>query len=326
MRKFFIAFLVLLVTLVTTSGVIVFNFIQLSKQKKQTDVKIAALQKQISGLQGTMESLSGKLGDVTDASKKAVALSQQEIEQRQAVRTASEDELLTQAVAKATPAVVSIVVSKEVPNLEVTYQNPFGDDPFFQNFSMQIPVYKQNGTIQKKVGAGTGFFIRSDGYIVTNRHVVSDADASYTVLLNNGKQLPGTVVYRDQVHDLAIVKVAGTNFPTLSLGDSNTIKLGQRVVAIGNALGEYNNSVSVGIISGLNRTITAGDAAGGNNETLSGVLQTDAAINPGNSGGPLIDLSGNALGVNVATVTGSNNISFSIPANIVQSVVAKVIK
>lgn len=290
--------------------------------------KIAELQKQIAELQKQQADLQENIKQQTNQIKTAInktnnqvsTLAETEIKNRQDVRAASEEDLLTAAVAKAAPAVVSIVISKYVPQLEVTYENPFGDDPFFKDFNIRIPVYKQKGTVEKKIGAGSGFLVSTNGYIVTNRHVISDTSASYTVLLSNGKQLPATIIWRDSKHDLAIIKIEGSGYPTIALGDSDSLKLAQRVIAIGNALGEYNNSVSVGSISGLNRTITASDEFG-HTETLTGVIQTDAAINPGNSGGPLIDLNGNVVGINVATVQGSNNISFAIPINAVKSII-----
>jgi serine protease Do len=250
-------------------------------------------------------------------------LSLKEMLNREQVIKKSQDELLTAAVSKNSPAVVSIVISKDVPQLEVVYQNPFGDDPFFKDFGFQIPVYRQNGVTNQKVGAGSGFLVTGSGYIITNKHVVADDTASYTVLLSSGKQEKATVVYKDPTHDVALIKIAGANYPIVSVGDSRNLKLGQTVVAIGNALGEYNNSVSVGIVSGLNRTI---EASGGNiTEKLVGIIQTDAAINPGNSGGPLLDLDGKVIGVNVATVAGSSNISFSIPINAVREAIKKMV-
>jgi serine protease Do len=154
---------------------------------------------------------------------------------------------------------------------------------------------------------------------------VADTSASYTVLLNNGKQEAATIVYRDTTDDVAIAKINGNNYKALRFAESKNLQLGQTVIAIGNALGQYNNSVSIGIISGLNRQIQASDNSG-SSETLAGVIQTDAAINPGNSGGPLLDLNGNAVGINVATVQGSNNISFSIPADRVKAIIKKAIQ
>lgn len=233
--------------------------------------------------------------------------------------------MLTAAVAKITPAVVSIVVTKDVPKLEIVYENPFGNDPFFKDFDIKVPVLRQKGVERQKVGAGTGFLIKGDGYILTNRHVVEDTQADYTVLLSSGSQVPAQIVYRDISSDIAIIKISGDNYPNAQLGDSNKLQLGQSVFAVGNALGEYSNSVSVGIISGLNRTIEAASSSG-SIERLTGVIQTDAAINPGNSGGPLVDLQGTIVGINVATVIGSNNISFSIPINTVKSIIQTVLK
>ncbi|HVZ76040.1 MAG TPA: trypsin-like peptidase domain-containing protein [Candidatus Paceibacterota bacterium] len=235
----------------------------------------------------------------------------------------SSDQELTTAVANVAPAVVSIVISKELPQLQIQYENPFGNNPRFRGINLRVPVYQQVGTKQEDVGAGTGFLVRSDGYIITNRHVVDDTEAEYTVLLSTGEQKTATVVYRDPSTDLALIKIDGSGYPTVPLGDSSHLELGQTVAAIGNALGEYNNSVSVGIVSGLDRTVQAYDDANDSQETLNGVIQTDAAINLGNSGGPLFDLEGRAVGVNVVTDLGANSIAFSIPINAVKDLIAK---
>ncbi|PIQ67000.1 MAG: hypothetical protein COV95_01100 [Candidatus Zambryskibacteria bacterium CG11_big_fil_rev_8_21_14_0_20_40_24] len=249
----------------------------------------------------------------------------QELANRKEVIARSQDDLLTSAVGKASPAVVSIVISKDVPLLEVQYVNPFGNDPFFRDVGIRVPTYRQVGTEKKQVGAGTGFLIRSNGYIITNRHVVDDEKADYVTLLSTGEQKTAQVVYRDDQLDLAIIKISGSGYPTLQFGDSSGLKLGQTVAAIGNALGEYSNSVSVGIISGVNRTIQAQDGQGGV-ETLNNVLQTDAAINPGNSGGPLLDLTGKTIGVNVAMQRGASNIAFAIPIDAVKSKINNILK
>lgn len=248
----------------------------------------------------------------------------QELTNRSGVIARSQDELLTTAVSKASPAVVSVVVSKDVALLEVQYVNPFGDDPYFRNFGFRTPVFKQVGTKQQQVGAGTGFLIRSDGYILTNRHVVDDEQAEYTALLSSGEKKIAKVVYRDENNDIAILKIDGSNYAAIPLGNSANLKLGQTVAAIGNALGEYSNSVSVGIISGLNRTIEAQDERG-RVEVLENVIQTDAAINRGNSGGPLLDLSGNAVGVSVAMERGASNIAFAIPVNTIKAIIDRVL-
>ncbi len=283
----------------------------LGAQEHSFDEKIDILSRQLAALGEKVQTLSGE--------NSRVALSVKELESRKEVREKSQDELLTEAVARITPSVVSIVISKDVPKLEVEYVNPFGNDPFFKDFNYRVPVYRQKGVQHQKVGAGTGFIITESGYILTNRHVVEDESATYTALLSDGTQKDGRVVFRDTEHDLALVKIEGGPFKAASLGDSGSLKLGQTVIAVGNALGEYNNSVSVGIISGLNRALEANDR--GRLVGLSGVIQTDAAINPGNSGGPLLTMEGKVIGVNVATVIGSSNISFSIPIDTAKNLV-----
>lgn len=224
-------------------------------------------------------------------------------------------------VRKSNVAVVSITGMKDVPKYDVVYKDT---DVFGGIF--RTPTYIQNGTEKKKTGSGTGFLISSDGYIVTNKHVVSDTSASYSVTLNNSKVYDATVLARDDVLDVAILKVSSTDkFSYLQLGDSDTIEVGQSVVAIGNALGQFKNTVSVGVVSGLSRSITA-STGGGGSEKLSKVIQTDAAINPGNSGGPLLDINSNVIGVNVAVVSGSENIGFALPINSIKSVIDSVKK
>jgi serine protease Do len=240
-----------------------------------------------------------------------------------AVFSNSQESVLTTTVAKTAPAVVSIVISKDVPLLEVEYIDPFGRNSS-RDSGIKVPVFRRVGTQQQQVGAGTGFFIRADGYILTNKHVVDEAKAEYTVLLSTGEKKNAKVTYRDDNRDIAILKVEGEKYPVIPLGNSSDLKLGQTIAAIGNALGEYGNSVSVGIVSGLNRTIEAQDSRG-NVETLSGVIQTDAAINRGNSGGPLLDLSGKAVGINVAMQQGANNIAFAIPTDNIKPIIDRVL-
>jgi serine protease Do len=278
----------------------------------------------VNQLKTTVEDLNVKLAadeNTASSSAAASAANLTELENRQQIINNSQGQSLQDAVAAAAPAVVSIVESEEVPQLSVTYENPFGNDPFFQGFGMEVPVYQQTGTTTQEVSAGTGFLIRSDGYILTNKHVVPDVGATYTVLLANGTQLPGTVVWRDSNYDLAVVKIAGSGYSTIPLGDSSTLSLGETVFAIGNALGQYNNSVSTGVISGLDRSIQAQNDSG-QVETLNDVIQTDAAINPGNSGGPLVTLNGEVVGVNVATAEGSQDIGFALPIDEVKAEIA----
>jgi len=278
--------------------------------KKPAPQVSRTLEQRVASLEKDIIDLKKQIADLTKSLKQAH--SEHTIDTGK-----TQDELLTAAVSKASPTVVSVVISKDVPQLEVVYRNPFGDDPFFEDVNIRVPTYRQKGTKKEKVGAGTGFIITSDGYIATNKHVVADEKADYMVLLSDGSQKKAKVYYRDPSNDVAIIKIDGTKYTAIPLGNSDNIKLGQTVIAIGNALGEYNNSVSVGIISGVNRSIAASTGTG-TREELKHVIQTDAAINPGNSGGPLIDLEGNVVGVNVATVLGSQNIGFSIPINTIR--------
>ena len=240
----------------------------------------------------------------------------------------SQETFVIDAVKKTNPGVVSIIISQQVPKYEAYIDpnqnnNPFGDMfPGF-NFNFNIPQYRQNGTERKEIGGGSGFFVSADGLIVTNKHVIDQKSAEYTVFTNNGKKHDAKVVARDPVLDIALIKIEGLGFPYLSLGNSDTLQIGQSVIAIGNALGEYRNTVSVGVVSGLARSITAGDNSG-NVEVLDHVIQTDAAINPGNSGGPLLDLSGRVIGVNVAIAQGSQNVGFALPINNVRGAIESV--
>lgn len=227
----------------------------------------------------------------------------------------SQEEVIIKVVKETSPAVVSVIVTKDIPKLELYYEEPFKEfEEFFGiPFEFKIPQWKQEGFEKKEIGGGTAFFISEDGMLLTNAHVVSDKEADYTVLTNDGKQYPAKVLARDTIRDLAILKVEGGPFLTLKLGDSDKLQIGQTVIAIGNALGEFKNTVSVGVISGLGRKVTA--SGGGTIETLEDVIQTDAAINRGNSGGPLLNLRGEVIGVNFAMASGAENIGFAIPIN-----------
>lgn len=251
-------------------------------------------------------------------------LNGEKIIEKQSIFT--QESFVINTVKKTNPAVVAIVISKNVPKYEIyndpnAIQNPFGD--LFPGFSFNVPQYRQNGTEKKNIGGGSGFFVSNDGLIVTNKHVVDQKDVEYTVFTNDGKKHSAKVIARDPVLDIALIKIEGSDYPFLSLGNSDSLQIGQSVIAIGNALGEFRNTVSVGVISGLARSVLAGDATG-NTELLDHVIQTDAAINPGNSGGPLFDLSGNVIGVNVAIAQGSQNIGFALPINTVKSAILSV--
>ena len=237
------------------------------------------------------------------------------------------EQAVIKAVEQASPAVISIVISKYVPVIEQCPYNPFSDLPpefqqFFGGGDFQFYQPCQKGTQLQEIGGGSGFIISSDGLIVTNRHVVSDQKAEYTVFTNDGKKYDAKVLALDTNRDLAVIKISANNLPTLSLGDSDSIKLGQTAIAIGNALGEFRNTVSVGVISGLSRSVTASGA--GFAETFEGLIQTDAAINQGNSGGPLLNLKGEVIGINVAMVSGAQNINFAVPINQVKKAIESV--
>jgi S1-C subfamily serine protease len=237
---------------------------------------------------------------------------EQKPEQTPYIPTTSQEEAIINVVKKASPAVVSIVVSKQFPVFERYYEEwaPFGE-PFFK---IQIPQYRQKGTEKKNIGWGSGFIISEDGLILTNKHVVLEENAEYTVVTNDGQQYKAKILAKDPVQDLAVLKIeAKKPLPTLKLGDSDNLQIGQTVIAIGNALGEFQNTVSVGVISGLGRKITASGRSFV--EVLEDVIQTDAAINPGNSGGPLLNLRGEVIGINTAMSVEGENIGFAIPIN-----------
>lgn len=232
----------------------------------------------------------------------------------------SYEKQVIQVVKNSEQSVVSIIATKDLPVVEQYFVNPFQDffpqnSPF--NFQFQIPQYRKKGTKPQEVSAGSGFVIDKRGYIATNRHVVEDPKAKYTVLMNDGKKYPARVVARDPHRDFAVLKINKTNLPVLSLGDSNNLVLGQTVIAIGNALGEFRNTVSRGVVSGLARSVNVQDDKG-QEVTLHNVIQTDAAINRGNSGGPLLNLQGQVVGINTAMAVGAQNIGFAIPINLVK--------
>ncbi len=247
-----------------------------------------------------------------------------EIKETKIIKTTEESAVIS-VVDKVSPAVVSIIISKNLPIIERYYDDPFGSDFFGDlfGFNIGIPRYRQRGTEKKEIGGGSGFLVSSDGYVVTNKHVVYDPSAEYTVLMNDGKKYEAKVLARDPFTDLAILKIDGENFPYVDLGDSDNLKVGQTVVAIGNALGEFRNTVSTGVISGLARSISAGGSAMAPEE-LVGVIQTDASINPGNSGGPLLNLAGEVIGINTAMASGAENIGFALPINAVKDTIENV--
>jgi S1-C subfamily serine protease len=243
-------------------------------------------------------------------------------------RVVDEDSAVIDVVEKNSPAVVSIVISKDVANVISPFDNFFGFPGFYGGNSGSDGSGSDQGsgqgTQKQKVGGGSGFIITSDGMIVTNKHVVTDKNADYTVVTSDGKEYPAKFLAADPVNDIAVMKIEGKDFPTLNLGDSDAMKIGQTVIAIGNSLGQFSNTVSKGIVSGLGRSVTAAGGMGESAEKLTNIIQTDAAINPGNSGGPLMNINGEVIGVNVAMAQGAQSIGFAIPSNQIKKVVDQV--
>lgn len=221
-------------------------------------------------------------------------------------------------VEKVSPAVVSIVATQDLSD----YYNQTGPNvyPFDNFFQFGLPNNLPSG--KQEVSSGTGFIISADGMIMTNKHVVSIENAEYTVLTNDGKSYDATVVSVDPLNDIAILDIEATNLVAVELGDSDMLKIGQTVIAIGNSLGEYSNTVTRGVVSGIDRTITASGQSG--TETLEGVIQTDASINPGNSGGPLLNLEGQVIGMNTAIDSEGESIGFAIPVNEAKTVISSI--
>lgn len=173
---------------------------------------------------------------------------------------------------------------------------------------------------QQVAGAGTGIVLSEDGLIMTNKHVVPTGTSDVLVYTSDGKEHSGKVVARDPSNDIALIKIEAKGLKPIALGDSGKVEVGQKVIAVGNALGQFQNSVTTGIISGIGRPVEAGDENGAT-ETLQNLLQTDAAINPGNSGGPLVDLDGKLIGMNTAIAGDAENIGFAIPVNEMKPVI-----
>jgi len=225
------------------------------------------------------------------------------------------EESVVSAVEKALPSVVTVSINTTVSTPGTFEINPFD---FFE-----VPRYLPETTKKIEKNIGSGFIVSKDGLIITNRHVVSDTNSQYKVMTNDKKIYNVEKIYRDPLNDLAILKINETSLMPLSMGDSSSVKLGQTAIAIGTPLGEFTNTVTKGIVSGLGRGITAGSPYEGYVEKLDNVIQTDAPINPGNSGGPLLDISGKAIGVNAAIAESGQSIGFAIPINVVKDLVEK---
>ena len=249
----------------------------------------------------------------------------------------NEEQKVIKVVEKVNPSVVSILVSKYVSQYYSYQQEPFNDffndffdfdSPFFRFYgpSIPTPVPEEEEKKKQQIGGGTGFIISSKkGLILTNKHVVSDEDAEYTVITNDGQEYEAKILARDPFNDIAVLKVETQNLPEVKLGNSDELRIGQTVIAIGNALGEYRNTVTKGVVSGISRRVITGDSTG-SSEVLEGVIQTDAAINFGNSGGPLINLKEEVIGINTAISRQGQLIGFAIPINQAKQVIESIEK
>lgn len=210
------------------------------------------------------------------------------------------------------PAVITVVVSKDLPKIESFYSFPFGGKEY-------LMPKMEKGTKEKiektQIGGGSGFIVSRDGYVLTSNHVVADITADYTVILDPKHKYPAKVLSRNPINDIAVLKIEAKGLPFVELADSNGIEMGEEVVAVGNALGEFHDTISAGIVSGLSRFITAFGGIDHQTQNLKGLIQTDAAINPGNSGGPLVNMDGKVVGINTAMIMGAQNIGFAIPIN-----------
>jgi len=214
--------------------------------------------------------------------------------------TLEENSKFIDVAKQVSPSVVSVASSKDVMNF------------FGQTYQQQ--------------GGGTGFVVSNDGLIATNKHVVSDSGAKYSVTMSDGSTYDATIVAVDPFFDFALIKISAKNLKPITFGDSDQMAVGQWVMVIGNALAEFQNSVTVGVISAKERNITAGDSTGSSSESLEGLIQTDAAINPGDSGGPMLNLAGQVIGINTATSFDAQNIGFAIPINVIKPAVDSYIK
>lgn len=188
------------------------------------------------------------------------------------------------------------------------------------SIAVSQPVMTSGKIVDKSSNIGSGFIVDSNGIIVTNQHVVSDLNSDYVIVTSDGKEHKVVSITRDDLSDIAVIKADATGLKAVNLGDSDSLQIGQLVVAIGTPLGDYAGSVTTGVISGLDRSVTATQGSfWGMAKDYENVIQTDAAINPGNSGGPLLNSNGEVIGVNFATSAGASNISFALPINTVKS-------
>ncbi len=217
-------------------------------------------------------------------------------------------------VEKVSPAVVNIDVEGTVTR---TMNRGIPNDPFFREFFGDI--FREYTRKVPMKGRGSGFIVSADGQILTNNHVMDDAD-KITVTFSDGKTREAKVIGKDPTFDIAVIKVDGKNLPTIEMGDSDKIRVGETLVAIGNTLGlGLEPTVTVGVLSARNRSVHVQDF------NYDGFLQTDASINPGNSGGPLLDMHGRVIGINTAIIASAQGIGFAIPINMAKQVMNDIV-
>lgn len=234
------------------------------------------------------------------------------IQENNYIEEPQQEGMVIAAVEQSMPSVVSVIVKK--------FSNDIYEQYFEGGLLEIIPYYEikeGEDNVLEQIGAGTGFIVSEEGLVITNKHVVEDEDAVYSILTNDGEEYDVEILSQNPAQDIAILKILnaeGVSFQPLKLGDSSSIKLGQTAIAIGNALGMYQNTVSVGVISGLQRDVLA-QGNNGAYEKLEDIIQTDAAINSGNSGGPLLNSKGEVIAINTAVSLDGENIGFAIPIN-----------
>lgn len=227
----------------------------------------------------------------------------------------------TEKTSQTTPVVNQSTVDKNTQNFAESSISSVAEKVAPSVVSIVTSSVNRYTLDTEQSGAGTGVILSSNGYILTNKHVVKDS-TQLTVITSDGEMYDNVkVIFQDPFNDLAFLKVSNPkNFKPIEIGDSKTVKVGQSVIAIGNSLGQYQNTVTRGIISGTNRSITA-QGSDQSVENLTDMLQTDAAINPGNSGGPLVNAGGQLIGINTAVTRGANGLGFAIPISAAKGVI-----
>ena len=233
----------------------------------------------------------------------------------------SNEENLVKIIKGASLAVVSVMAATPTPRPEQhigegrSPEQSIGEDLTATTTPTESRSSDQSvGAEKTPASIGSGFFVSKDGIILTNKHIVGDEALKYVVMTSDGNIFPATVISRSSSQDIAVLKVEGNNFNFIPLGDSKNINVGQTAVAIGSDSGEFQNTVSVGVVSGLNKMAAAINAVSKPEDSVA-LIQIDATTNPGNSGGPLVDLNGKAIGINTVGAP-RENIGFALPINL----------